>query len=250
MIDLQIRAATASPALRAAAELRGIPERVIPYAASTAATRVARHLARVEIPAEMQRVFDRPTRWTLNSLAVTPATKNNMSARVFVKNQGARVPQERFLVPGTEGGPRGEKAIERKMCYEGILPTGARIVPGDDAELDAHGNITAASFRRMLTALGAGSAASSARATKAGQKQRRGRALKNALFAGSPKGGSRPAGIWRREGQRLKALAIFVQNPTYRPRLDFEGLAARLTRERFEPEFLAAAQSILSRNSR
>ncbi len=51
------------------------------WAASQALTRTARH-AVDELRQVMQRVFDRPTPYTLNALRVTPATRDNLTARV------------------------------------------------------------------------------------------------------------------------------------------------------------------------
>ena len=246
------------------AAVRDIPERVIPYAAATAMTRVARRIAVEEMPAEMQRVFDRPTRYTLNSLRVIPAKRDNLQARVYVKddapNTGTR--PEDYLLPQVDGGARREKRFERAMRYRGLLGNGWRAVPATGAPLDAYGNLRRGEIQRILTAT---------RTTFTGYQDksnsRRSQAnAKNApYFAIAPAtqrmvGGENritPArmqpGVYKRTGKRgIRPVLIFTNKaPQYRRRrLDFEGVAARVAREHFAAEFNKAAQAILSRGPR
>ncbi|SER86124.1 hypothetical protein SAMN04244573_04468, partial [Azotobacter beijerinckii] len=50
-------------------------ERQMPFATALALTRTAQ-LAKEAIEQDMRSVFDRPTRWTLNSLRLIPARKD------------------------------------------------------------------------------------------------------------------------------------------------------------------------------
>lgn len=240
------------------AGIRDVPERLIPYAAATAMTRLAKQVATKDLPDEMRRVFDSPTRWTLNSLAITPANKNKLSARVFVKDQaGAGIPQEKYLLPEVEGGQRNQKRFERALRYQGLIGSGHFVVPALDAELDANGNVRGASARQILAALKRTRAASGTTDRKTGKRLRKGRTLKNDLFLGQPSvgfGAARRAragaklGIYRREGKRLRMLyRVTNVRPTYRQRLDFEGVVAKVVLDRFEPEFLKALGSMEAR---
>ncbi|RYF01440.1 MAG: hypothetical protein EOO32_03955 [Comamonadaceae bacterium] len=71
------------------ASVRDVPARIIPYAASTALTRTAKHAELVELPAEMRKVFRNPVAYTINSLRVEPSTKDTLRARVMVKDKAA-----------------------------------------------------------------------------------------------------------------------------------------------------------------
>ena len=227
------------------ASVRNVPTRLIPYAASTALTRTAKHAATVDLPAEMRAVFTGPTAYALNSLRTEPASKDSLSARVMVKNQAGGVSPENFLFPEVEGGPRKAKRAESAMRYAGVLRSGQFAMPGKGIELDASGNVKGAEVRTILAALKNIRAASGAVA-----KQRKGRKLANDLFVGVPRGGNRLDGIWRREGERLRPLFVFTNKaPTYAKRLDFSGTVQRVALERFRPEFEKAVAAELAKGT-
>ncbi|MFN3417406.1 MAG: hypothetical protein ACK4ZD_13945 [Caldimonas sp.] len=204
-------------------EARDVPARVIPYAAATALTRTAKR-AQQAIIAEMPQVFDRPTPYTLNSTFVQPASVKTMTARVAVKDWASNngtLPED-YLLPAVLGGGRKEKRFERNLRYAGLLARGERAVLGQEAPLDAFGNLRRGEMQRIL------------------------KTDENALyFVGRVK---RTRGVWRREGRRLRPVLVFVRRaPQYRARLDFDGIAERTTREFFEAEFRAAAEAIVRR---
>lgn len=231
----------------AIADIPNVPRRVMPYAASTALTRVAKYAATEVLPAEMRQAFQNPTAYTLNSLRVEPSTVDTLSARVMVKTQAAGRSPQNFLLPEVEGGTRGTKGMESALRYQGVLRSGQFAVPGAGAKLDAHGNVSGAEIRTILSALKNIRGGVGARGQRAG----RGKKLANDLFAGKPNGGNRPEGIWRREGKRLRALFIFNdQAPTYSRRLDFSGVVQRVARDRFRPEFERAAADMIKRGAR
>ncbi len=229
------------------AHIPNVPRRVIPYAASTALTRVAKHAATNVLPGEMRQSFQNPVAYTLNSLRVEPSTVQTLSARVMVKNQAAGRPPQNYLLPEVEGGTRGKKGLEGALRYQGILRSGQFAVPGTGASLDANGNVSGAQVRTILSALknirgGVGAK---------GQRAGRGRKLANDLFAGKPNGGNRPDGIWRREGKRLRMLFVFTDRaPTYSQRLDFTGTVQKVAQDRFRPEFERAAADMLKKGPR
>lgn len=227
------------------AEARSVPARVIPYAAAAALTRCA-VAGQAEVKRVMPQVFKGPTRYTLNSTRVVQATKDNLVASVAVKDiagQGATRP-ESYLLPGVDGGQRGEKRFERALRYSGAMKRGEYAIPGAAAKLDAAGNVSRATVNQVLNAL-------------KGVKGQQGKKLQNALFVGAPSVGfgakrrARPgaqSGIYRREGKRLRPLFIFTNGaPSYRQRLDFDGVVSTVVRARFAAEFDRAAQDILSR---
>ncbi len=228
------------------AEIRDVPARMLPYAASTALTRVVRYAAQTELPAEMRKVFVSPTSYTLNALRIEPATKDSLRARVMVKNQAGGVAPENYLQPEVEGGIRKHKRAENAMRYAGVLRADQYAMPGPALSLDAAGNVKGAEVQTILAALKGIRGGVGAKGQRAG----RGRKLANDLFVGKPKGGDRPDGIWRREGKRLRALFVFTSStPDYSRRLDFDGVVQRVALERFRPEFEKAVAGLAARGS-
>jgi hypothetical protein len=242
-------------------DIRGIPAGVIPYAAAVAMTRVAKIAATKDLPAEMRRVFDRPVRWTLNSVRVVPATKDTLSARIFVKDDAPRngTRPEDYLLPQVEGGGRKEKRFERAMRYAGLLPAGWRAIPGDAAPLDGYGNLKRGEIQRILTAT---RTAFDPYQRKTNSKRSR-RNARNApyfgvrpftgVITGGDKFSLKPShitpGVYRRVGASIKPVLIFTKTqPTYRRRLDFSAVSERTTRQNFQVEFDRAATAILARN--
>lgn len=214
-------------------EVRGIPARLVPYAASTALTRIAQSAAKVDLPAEMSRVFDRPTPYAMNSLFVVPATAQTLSARVMVKNTAGRgIVPEKFLQPEVEGGGRNEKGFEKALRYAGILKSGERALPSRELALDAYGNVPGPRLRSILNQLKTG-----------GQKA--------SVFAGAV-GRKKTRGIWIRKGtgknRTITPLMIFTTTaPRYRARLDFTGVVQRVAEKNFKDEFSTALNALLKR---
>lgn len=236
------------------ASVRGVQSYMVPYATATALTRTAKHAADKALPDEMRSVFGNPVAYTLKSLRVEPATKDNLSARVMVKNTAdGGVAPENFLLPQVDGGGRKHKRAEAAMRYAGVLRSGQFAMPGEGLSMDANGNVKGAEVRTILTALKSIRAASST-----GKKIRKGGKLKNDLFVGKPRGGNRPEGIWRREGGsgqgkkegygRIRPLFIFTsQAPQYGRRLNFDGVVQRVAQDRFKVEFDKALQAMVSK---
>ena len=83
------------PALK---RLSDLEKKQVPFATAQALTAVAK-LAQGAVRAELPSVFDRPTPFTINSIAVTPARKTNLTAVVFAKDIAAQ-----YLLPYEDGG--------------------------------------------------------------------------------------------------------------------------------------------------
>jgi len=113
-------------------------------ACAVALTLTAKEIKQAE-QAEIKRVFDSPVPYTVNSLQLTPATKDRLSAVVWFKSpdrMGAH-----YLVPQVAGGQR------RLKGYELALGMG-RLVPGKGARLTKAGNLSLGQIRQLLSVLG------------------------------------------------------------------------------------------------
>ena len=259
MPDALSLTATRSGRLDAAlAQMRSIPTRVIPYAASTALNRIGPR-ARKDLQGEMQRALDRPNAYTLNSIRVVPSTVETLTVRLAVKDDAPRngTKPEDYLLPNVFGGGRNEKRFERNLRYAGILKDGWRAIPASGAKLDAFGNVPRGEIQRILTAL----RASFDRYQNRSDSARSRRNARNApYFVGgldrvSIVGGEQRVipgtmqpGIYRRDGRGVKPVFIFTpKQPQYRRRVDFEGTVQRRGDADFVTEFVRAANDILSR---
>lgn len=94
---------------------------------------------------EMTRVFDNPTRYTLNSLQITPTRNHNMKASVWFKEPDRM--EQHYLVPQVEGGQRKLKGFERAL-------DDTRFVPGEGVRLNKFGNVSFGQIRQILSVLG------------------------------------------------------------------------------------------------
>ncbi|XVJ69877.1 MAG: hypothetical protein HEQ39_09640 [Rhizobacter sp.] len=219
------------------AQVRGVPARVIPYAASTALTRTAQ-ASQKKIVGLMPSLFDQPTRYTLNSTRIVPSTVQTLSARVAVKDQaGAGNTPENFLLPNVAGGQRKEKRYERAMRYAGVLLAGERTVLSRSAPRDASGNLPRSELSRIMALTGSRSVSKRrSKASVAGDK---------AYFVGIVSG---QRGVWKRKGRSVEPILIFTRkSPVYRKRFDFEGIARNEANSNFKAEFYRAADALIQR---
>ncbi|MPS27573.1 MAG: hypothetical protein E2576_11070 [Alcaligenaceae bacterium] len=234
----------------------------LPFATARALTRVAGEI-KVAERAEMARKFDRPTSYTLNSLYVRPATKQNLVARVWLKDDTSKgTPATKYLLPQVEGGGRNGKRFERALQSRGVLPKDWYAIPGDAAQLDAFGNMAASQIRLLLSYFQAAEATAgykgnmTARRKAAIAKGNAKRGVRGVVYFVSYGKGMRsgdgswkhgrmqhlPAGIWQRTsfgawGSAIKPVMLFVRRAAYRRRFDFYGVATRIAAARFEAVF-------------
>lgn len=243
-------------------ELRN-QQRKAKLSAAIALTKTAKRAERAIID-EMKRVFDRPTRYTLNALFVKPArakgTGDTVTAAVKIKdaelkNRGT-VPVN-YLVHQVEGGQRQLKRFERALNIRGILPDGHYAVPGKAATMDQYGNISPGQIVQILSYFGrnpkdgvfaANSTAQTRAKLRKGTKKKRGRSYFVATKANRRTRHLHP-GIWMKEYSGLgtstpRPVLMFVKQTNYKPRLDFYGIA-QATFDRYIDEELLAATAFV-----
>jgi hypothetical protein len=226
--------------------LRDLGTNQVPFAAVAAMTRAAQ-AAKTDLTAAMRTSFDRPTRWTLNSLFLEPATKAKPQAAVFFKDDAPRgVPAGRYLKAQILGVPRVLKSHERLLA----MRPGYIVVPGKWAEIDAYGNVSMGQMRAIMAQLNLRRTVSSpGRATT----RRRGARRREDYFIvplgrtkdSHPQTYHLPPGIYRVGtefgGAPLLVLAFVRQYPgSYRVRFDFPRLGEESV-ARHLPDLLQAA---------
>lgn len=230
--------------------LRDWELRQLPFATANALTQTAK-LVQVATVAEMRKVFDRPTPFTLGSTFVKPATKGNLVAQMLLKNVNQKgAPPSVWLEPNIEGGvrqfKRSELLMQRKQ-FKGhdILPSGMMWVPGLGATLNRYGNMSAGQIGQILSAL-SGFGETGFLANKSFRRGARINKVTGDIFVGKPAGGYLPLGIYQRMPDgKLKSLMVFVKSPSYHKILPFYDLARDVYGSNFQSEFNKALRNAL-----
>jgi hypothetical protein len=133
--------------------LGGLQDKRFAYNIAQALTQTAVE-AKPALQREMRDVFDRPTRFTIDSVYVKPATIDNLVAEVGIKNEQAGVrPATHWLRWQVYGGLRRMKAFEKLLVSGGFMRNDQRAVPGQAAKLDAFGNISVGQIVQILSQL-------------------------------------------------------------------------------------------------
>lgn len=213
-------------------------ERQIPFATALALTKTAQAAQR-DVVAAMSLSIDRPTRFTLNSTFVRPATKSKLWAEVGIKDFAAKgTPAARYLFPIIHGGDRGDKRSERAMRFRGLLKPGQYLIPGDDAPLNQHGNLTAGQVVKALSNIGGQiDTYQNTTSTKAKKRQK---ASGRQYFMMPGKG------IFWRQGKGLRSFLIIGRRPHYQKQFDFYGIVAKSAQNHLPAEIDAAIDYALS----
>lgn len=169
-------------------------------------------------------VFDRPRPITERSPLFRKATKETLTAEVYIRDEGAgRRPPARYLLPQVVGGPRPATGFEVALRRRGILMPGEFIIPAIGVKRDAYGNLPRGLITRIMSQLQLFTAAGfSANETKRSRKRNPGR-VRYFVPAGAKaeRGISRlPRGIYERRGNKIRGVVMFVRQPVYRKRYD------------------------------
>lgn len=230
--------------------IRRYGELVARYAVPMALTRTA-YDAREELRRTLPTVFDRPTPYTLNATYVKPATRTEPAAWVgFREFAGKGTPAPKYLLPQVEGGRRPVKRFERALAAVGVLPSGLSAVPGEEADIDAFGNMRRGQIVRILSQLRAfGEMGYTANAT--GSARSRAKRRRTGYFA-APQGNREglPPGVYKRDGADARPVIVFVTRPTYRVRFPFHETVRRVAAERFPARLREALAHVRTRVAR
>lgn len=224
-------------------KLAALGSRQAPFAVAKALTKTAQ-LAQQSIKDTMPHVFDRPTHYTLNSLYLRPATKQNLEALVKIKDESYKgIAANKWLHAEVAGGVRNLKRSERSLRIKGYLKSGEQVVPGKGVSLDGYGNIRGGQMSKILGALQANSDPMQ-NETKASRKRGRSKKRKAEYFVGSPGGGRLPRGVYARTGfafgSSIKPILIFTKAGRYRKRLPFHDIVTKVVQRNFDQQLQVA----------
>jgi hypothetical protein len=208
-------------------------QKQVSYAAAVALTRTAAQI-KAALPAELERVFDRPTPFTKRGIYLKAARRDNLTAEVgFMDRQAA------YLRLQVQGGTR--------------QPTARGIRLPGNVELNAFGNIPRGLTDKLKAAAKDGTLGSAVmRRLGVSAKDRRKGAAPIQLFYGKPAGSrwdKAPVGIYRRVPGRpgkLIPVIVFEDTPArYTKRLDLERFAAPIVQREFQAQFDRALRDAL-----
>lgn len=221
------------------AHLAGMQKQV-KFAAAVALTRTAQ-AAKVEVGRLMPSELDRPKPGTTKALRVERATRDNLTAVVRLNNRGEGVPSSEFIGHNITGGRRGMKRSELMLRAAGILPDGLYTIPGKEAKLDAYGNmrrgqiVSILSYFRTfgITPLNSGRMNMKDK-TRARMAKPRGEYY--VVPVRDRKAGLYP-GIWRRAGNELQPVLMFVKPGTHKKLVNIHETGERVVRRDFNRNF-------------
>jgi len=188
------------------------------------------------VQADMQREFDRPTPFTLKSVFIKPATKQNLRAMVYIKDRPTgKNPKALNEILGHEfsGGTRERKRLEVWLERAGFISANEYVVPGEGAKLDRYGNMSRGQVQQVLSQLRAGPDATAYKSNST-------RSKRNVKRAGEffwSRGGKFPRGAWMRNGASVKPILLVIKAPVYRQRINMNAIVSRVIDTRFEAEF-------------
>ncbi len=240
----------------------------LPFAAALALTSTAQEV-KAGLVEEMQSVFDRPTRATLNSLFIQPATKARMEARVWIKDglsqnsAGNMVGTQHewdkgsaatvWLTPQVRGGLRNQKGTERMLNRRGVLPAGKYVMPGKGIKLDSHGNIPRGTLTKILSGAGLFTEEGyDANATRSGRSSAKGNSKRYFLM----RKGRQAIGVAERTGwgkgsrNKIKMVLAFTDAPSYSRRFRFFEVAEAIAEDQLPIQFEKAMARALATRAR
>jgi hypothetical protein len=236
----------------------------VPFATALALTRTGEHAKRM-LYDEFRRKIDRPTPTVMNSLYLEPATKQKLSAMVWMKdtplgmNGGGKNPysMEETLEHHFRGGSRRAKMIELTLRRRGLIAASEFVMPGKAAKMDEYGNMSRGQIQQIysqigVTGSGYDNAATNSRRSKANVAKAGtifwshgvGAEFGPKLWGIISKGRvlrreqNLPKGAWVRDGNRVSPLLIVVKKtPTYKRLFDLRELGQAAIDKHFNNEF-------------
>jgi hypothetical protein len=148
-----------------------------------------------------RRYLDRPKPSTQKGFRATRAKKTNLSTLILPKDKPYS--QNRYLSGSVLGGSAAPKDYAAALVGHPKarnIPKGSRLVPTPAMKRDKkHGNISKANINKLFQNVGT--------TNRSGGN----------IFIGTPQGGGRPPGVYRRERNfKLRPLFYAVSNVSYR----------------------------------
>ena len=226
----------------------------IAYATMVALNKTAEQ-AKSEMLTEVDRVFDRPTPWTRNSLRIIYAKKNSLFAQVAFKDRASTESSRSVLQPNVYGGKRHYKTMEARLLGLGLLPAGWNAVPGAAAQLDAFGNMAQGQINQILNVMAAVVAGGGSKTIDRLAKGNKKKGVYGFEYMVVVPGANTPSkhltpGVYQRVatgfGTSLKPVLIFVKQANYKTRFDFFAIGQRVVDRDLQGNFKQAIEQAIA----
>jgi len=213
---------------RASAWSRSVGKQ-LPFATSVAINNAAFD-ARKAINSGTKGAFHVPVKFTQSAFLVQKSKKRDLTAFVYAQDKAGK-DRARYLRFGIQGGARPQKGMdvffERGVPNDGTIPAGAYFMPTSLVKTNASGNVTQATLRRISKGISGDP--------------------RGGFFVGTPRGGSRPPGIYRRSREQLFPYFIATTDkPDYTGRFNIETIGGKVIQRNFGKHFDAALSKALS----
>ncbi len=204
-------------------------QKQLPFATSVALNNVAFD-ARKAINAGTKGAFDKPVKFTQSAFLVQKSKKKSLAAFVYAQDKAGK-DRARYLRFGIAGGTRPQKGLdvyfENAVPNDGTIPAGAYFMPTSLVKTNASGNVTQATLRRISKGISGDP--------------------RGGFFIGTPRGGNRPPGIYRRSREQLFPYFIATTDrPDYTGRFNIESIGAKVIERRFGIHFNKALSKALA----
>ena len=201
----------------------------LPFATSVALNDVA-FKARLALNGATNQYFNAPTKFTQSAFLVQKSKKAQLVAVVYANNQQGRN-RARYLRYGIQGGQRVAKGFERFFAgadNDGTLPPGTTLVPTSLVKTTAQGNVSVATLKSISKGLST--------------TNKRG-----GFFVGTPRGGNRPPGIYRRSREQLFPYFIKASAaPRYTGRFPIQDVGSKVVQRNFNQQLMIALEKALA----
>lgn len=254
------------------ASLRGLADGKIKVAAR-AALNDAAFIGKKETEKRIAEAFDRVTPWIAKSVRYVKAKGEKLESSIDFDAWGNKtgVTAAKVLSAEIYGGQRRHKRHELALQRLGILPDGMFIVPGEAAQMDGYGNMSASQIRQIISWFNAGEM--TAGSTQNMTDKRRSNLRKGSMRKGRVTNGfeyfvvqpgqrrefqrhnggkgthKMQPGIYQRiflgHGTAIKPVMIFVKSPAYKQRLDFYRIAGDAALAEFKRAFPMYLEKLL-----
>jgi hypothetical protein len=212
-----------------------------------------------EVEGWLPRLIDRPTPFTMKSMFVFPAEKEDLRAAVGFKGEAGRVSRSQMgsitahpsMAAQVFGGRRPLKASEKSLLSNGV--TNSRkpyLIPSVGAKRDRYGNVTGAFMNKVLyTGVKMGAASQGYHAPLNGRTREASKT--GQFFVMRKRFGRDPVGIFKNTGKRKPPIPVFffASKADYKARIPFERIVmAAVNRnwlKRFNESFDVVAKKYL-----
>ena len=204
-------------------------QKQLPFATSMAINDAAFD-ARKALNAGTKGAFHAPVKFTQSAFLVQKSKKRDLTAFVYAQDKAGK-DRARYLRFGIKGGARPQKGFEvffeRGVPNDGTIPAGAYFMPTSLVKTNAAGNVTQATLRRISKGINGNA--------------------RGGFFIGTPRGGGRPPGIYRRSRNHLHPYFIATTDrPDYRGRYNIEQIGSKAVQRRFNQYFQTALSKALA----